>query len=150
LIGFMLLVSISAAFMSLCMLMLGLGALFPLHGYTFGRLQNAFWWTFAAVSFATMCPGLWVWGRRMACYKVLLDAMGVEFRFGTKKSPQAPLRMNWDQIKAIQHRRVEKAETYTVLGNDGSSAQFSSYTFFRPKKLAKLIAARASQSIQEI
>ncbi len=149
-IGFMLLVSLSAAFVSLCMLILGLSALFPLHGYTFDRIQNAFWSIFAAVSFAAMCPPLWKWGRRLASYKVLLDAIGVEFHFGTKKNPQEPLRINWDRFKAIQHRRVEKADTYTVLGNDGSSAQFSSYTFVRAKKLAKLIAARASQSIQEI
>jgi hypothetical protein len=36
-----------------------------------------------------------------------------------------------------------------VIGKDGSEARFSSYTFFRPKHVLRLIAERTGLAIQE-
>jgi hypothetical protein len=58
--------------------------------------------------------------------------------------------MPWDQIRAIQHNHVANADLYTVLGKDGSSARFSSDTFFHSKTIARLIADRAHLSIEEL
>jgi hypothetical protein len=80
---------------------------------------------------------------------VQLDPYGVEFLFGTKTNPN-PVRIAWDQVRAIQHKHVAGAHEYTVLAKDGSSARFSSSTFFHTKKIAQLIAERAHLSIQEL
>jgi hypothetical protein len=91
---------------------------------------------------------MWKLSRGMAVYKVMLDSRGVNFNLGTKKKP-SDLFLAWDQIAAIKHKRVGNAQNYYVLGKDGSEAIFSSYTFFRPKKVARLIAERAGLTIQE-
>jgi hypothetical protein len=73
----------------------------------------------------------------------------VEFNLGTKKIP-SNLFLPWDQIAAIKSQRVVNAQQYFVEGTDGSRAIFSSYTFFRPNKVASQIAARAGLTIQKI
>jgi hypothetical protein len=84
----------------------------------------------------------------MAGYRVLLDSRGVNFNLGTKKKP-SDLFLTWDQVSAIKHRRVGNAQQYFVQGADGSEARFSSYTFFRPKKVARMIADRTGLAIQK-
>jgi hypothetical protein len=95
-----------------------------------------------------MCLRLFSLGRAMAGYQVRLDNRGVEFSLGTKKKP-AELFMEWGQIAAIKQMRVGNAQQFWVEGTDGSEARFSSYTFFRPKKVARLIAARTGLAIQK-
>ena len=68
---------------------------------------------------------------------------------GTKKNP-SDLFLAWDQIAAIKFKRIGNAQQYYVLGKDGSEARFSSYTFFRPKKIARLIADRTGLTIQKV
>jgi hypothetical protein len=84
----------------------------------------------------------------MVGYRVKLNSLGVEFNLGTKKKP-SNLFLGWDQISAIKRKRVGNAQQYSVYGADGSDAVFSSYTFFRPKKVARLIAARTGLEIQK-
>ena len=72
----------------------------------------------------------------------------MDFNLGTKNKP-SNLSLTWDQIAAIKHKRVGNAQQYFVQGTDGSEARFSSYTFFRPEKVARLIAARTGLTIQE-
>jgi hypothetical protein len=91
---------------------------------------------------------LWNLGRAMAGYQVKLDSRGVDFNLGTKKKP-ANLFMEWGQIAAIKQRRAGNAQQFWVEGTDGSEARFSSYTFFRPKQVARLIAARTGLAIQK-
>jgi hypothetical protein len=93
-----------------------------------------------------MCPRLWALGRAMAGYQVDLDGRGVKFSLGTKKKP-AELFLAWDQIAAIKYRRTGNVQQCWVEGTDGSEATFSSYTFFRPKKVARMIAERAGLAI---
>jgi hypothetical protein len=95
-----------------------------------------------------MCPWLWKWGLRMANYKVKLDELGVDFNLGTKKKP-SELFMPWDRVASVQQKRVNNAQKFTILGTDGSSAIFSSYTFFRSKRVARMIAERAGLTIQK-
>jgi hypothetical protein len=143
-----LLFSVACAFLSACMLLLAVGPLFEPAKLTLPSYINMFWWGFGALVFGAMCPSLWKTGRRMGYYRASLDMQGVDFRFGTKSKPQ-PLRMDWDRIAAVQHKRVSNAHYYTVAGSDGSTASFSTYTFFGAKKLANLIALRAHKTIEE-
>jgi hypothetical protein len=77
-----------------------------------------------------------------------MDVRGAMFNLGTKKRP-SDLFLAWDQIAAIWQKRVGNAQQFYVQGRDGSEARFSSYTFFRPKKVARLIAERTGLPIQK-
>jgi hypothetical protein len=148
LIGVTLFGSIVAAIFVVCMLLMVFSQLFPLNNLTVARGWSALTWALSALAFGSMCPWLWKLGRAMGGYKVRLDSRGVDFNLGTKKQP-SELFLAWDQIAAIKHKRIGNAQQYFVQGTDGSEARFSSYTFFRPKKIARLIAARTGQAIQE-
>ena len=50
----------------------------------------------------------------------------------------------------VRRRRGGRSQRFWVLGKDGSQAMFTSYTFFRPKKVARLIGERAGVEIQKI
>jgi hypothetical protein len=140
--------SILAAFLAICMVLMVFSVLSSGGGASGGNLYNAFWWGAGALAFGYGCPWLWKLSRAMANYRVMLDSRGVNFNLGTKKQP-SDLFLAWDQIAAIKHKRVGNAQQYYVLGKDGSEARFSSYTFFRPKKVARLIAERTGLAIQE-
>jgi len=148
LIGVTMIFSIIAAFFAVCMVLMVFSVLSSGGGLSGGNLYNAFWWGFGAFAFGYGCPWLWTLSRAMAGYRVTLDSRGVNFNLGTKKKP-SDLFLAWDQIAAIRHKRVGNAQQYYVQGRDGSEARFSSYTFFRPKKVARLIAERTGLAIQE-
>jgi hypothetical protein len=80
---------------------------------------------------------------------VKLDARGVEFNLGTKKRP-GDLFMAWEQVAAVQLKRVGQVREITVLGKDGSRASFTQNTFFRPQRIAQMIAERAGLTIQKV
>ncbi|MGD0345712.1 MAG: hypothetical protein ABSA85_03095 [Terracidiphilus sp.] len=139
--------SILSAFFAVCMVLMVFSVLSS-GGFSGGNLYNAMWWSFGAFAFGYGCPWMWKLSRAMAGYRVTMDGRGVMFNLGTKKQP-SDLFLAWDQIAAIWHKRVGNAQQYYVQGRDGSEARFSSYTFFRPKKVARLIAERTGLPIQE-
>lgn len=142
-------VSVATAILAGLMALFVIVALFPLAGMTWARALQALCWFFGAFSFASLCPYLWTYGNRLSFYHVQLDPYGVEFLFGSKANPQ-PVRMAWDQVRAVQHMRIAGAHQYAVLAKDGSSAILSSSIFFHTKKIAQLIAARAHLSIENL
>jgi hypothetical protein len=148
LIGVTLMGSIFAALMAVAMVLGMFSQLFPFSALNAARGWSALRWALSALAMGTMCPWLWKLGRAMAGYQVRLDGRGVDFVLGTKKSP-SNLFLAWNQIAAIKHKRVGNVQQYWVQGTDGSEARYSSYTFFRPKKVSRLIAARAGVTIQE-
>jgi hypothetical protein len=147
LIGVTMICSIIFALFSVCMVLM-VFSVFSSGGSSGGNLYTALRWGFGALAFGYGCPWLWKWSRAMANYKVAMDARGAMFNLGTKKQP-SDLFLPWDQVAAIKHKRVGNAQQYYVLGRDGSQAIFSSYTFFRPKHVARLIAERTGLAIQE-
>jgi hypothetical protein len=147
-IGVTMIASFVSAFFAVCMALMVFSVFSSGGGSSAGSLYNAFWWGFGALAFGYACPWLWKLSRGMAVYKVTLDSRGVNFNLGTKKRP-SDLFLAWDQIAAIKRKRVGNAQNYYVLGKDGSEAIFSSYTFFRPRKVARLIADRAGLAIQK-
>jgi hypothetical protein len=148
LIGVTMIGSIVSAFFAVCMALMVFSVFSTGGGSSGGNLYNAFWWGLGALAFGYGCPRFWKLSRAMANYRVMLDSRGAMFNLGTKKQP-SDLFLAWDQIAAIRHKRVGNAQQYYVLGSDGSEARFSSYTFFRPKKVARLIAERTGLAIQE-
>jgi hypothetical protein len=146
--GFSWTVIVGAALMSALMVMMAFSSVFPLSGFSFGRAISIFFYLVGAASFASMCTALAKYVQRLCFYHVQLDMEGVEFLFGTKKKPEL-VRMQWAQISAVRYKRVANEHLFTVVGNDGSSASFSSNTFFGAKKIARRIAAHANQLVQE-
>jgi hypothetical protein len=134
--------------MSALMVMMAFSSVFPLSGFSFGRGISIFFYLLGAASFGSMCSALAGYVRRISFYHVQLDMEGVEFLFGTKKKPEL-VRMQWGQVSAVRFRCEANEYLYTVVGDDGSSASFSSNTFFGAKKIARRIAAHANVPVQE-
>ena len=84
----------------------------------------------------------------MAFYQIRLNNDGLRIRLGTQKNPQDEFFV-WDQIATVKYWRVVNVQYGSVTGKARNAVEWSSYTFFRPKKVARLIAARAGQSLQE-
>jgi hypothetical protein len=140
--------AVCSLFIGVCMVLMMFSLLFPVSAITFMRVLAAAQWGLGGVMMCYMCPWLWKWSQGMLHKKVKLDERGVDFQLGTKKNPQE-LFMPWDIVASVQQKRVGTAQQFTIMGTDGSVAQFSSYTFFRPKRIAKLIAERVGQTIQK-
>ncbi len=51
--------------------------------------------------------------------------------------------MPWNRIEAVHYKRISNAHKFTILGMDSSTVTFTSYSFYRPKRVARLIAERA-------
>jgi hypothetical protein len=90
---------------------------------------------------------LWSLGRAMAFYEVRFDPDALRFRLGDEGEPVTK-EFPWGEIAAVRYKRVINVQYGSVEGTDGSAVNWSSYSFFRPKKLAKMIAARAGQQLQ--
>jgi hypothetical protein len=141
-------VAVFSLFIGVCMVLMVFSVLFPLSAITFMSVLAAAQWGLGGLMMGYMCPWLWKWSQGMLHKKVKLDERGVDFQLGTKKKPQE-LNMPWDTVASVQQKRVGNAQQFTIAGTDGSVAQFSSYTFFRPKRVARRIAERVGQTIQK-
>lgn len=146
--GIILLGSAFGLFVALCLAILALANLFPLNLLTVQRGVDALLWAAFAAYGALMGISWWGRGRRMAFYWARLDERGVDFRLGTRRHPDTCF-FPWGEISAVRHKRKGNAQYFTVFGRDGSSVEFSAYTFARPKRLARRIAEHVGQSIQQ-
>jgi hypothetical protein len=141
-------VGVCALFIGICMVFMAISLLMPWSAIGFMRVLAAAQWGLGGVLMGYMCPALWKWGLGMAHKRVKMDERGVDLRLGTKKKP-VELFMAWDTISAVKQQRVGNAQQFTIQGSDESYAQFSSYTFFRPKRVARMIAERVGLTIQK-
>ena len=142
LIGLTFLGSVASFCISLCLAVLACSSLFPLRAITFDRIAIAFLWALSAWIMAMSQVFLWRQGSLMANCSVLLDNCGVHFRLdGTRNSKE--IFLPWNGIAAVRHTRIPNARKVTILGADTSTVTFTSYSFYRPRKVARLIAVRA-------
>jgi len=133
----------AAAFaMCLCMVLLALSFVFPLHSIAIDRIATAFLWAVGAWMMAASNVFLWRQGRAMAQCSVLLDTYGAHFKLGAASNAKEVF-MPWNEIEAVRYKRIPNAQKFTVLGADSSAVTFTSYSFYRPKKVAQMIADRA-------
>ena len=78
----------------------------------------------------------------MAHCSVLLDSYGAHFKFGSTDDVKEEF-MPWNGIEAVHFKRIQNAQKFTILGTDTSTVTFTSHAFYRPKRVARLIAERA-------
>jgi hypothetical protein len=142
------LLGLASAFIGACAVLMAVSLIFPISALTVSRGMSAAQWGFSGLLMAAMCPFLWKMARKMAYHWARLDGSGVQFNLGTRRAPDQ-LFLPWDKITAIQQQRVGNSMQFTVRAADGSYVQYSSYTFLRPKKVARLIAERTGLSIQK-
>ncbi len=140
---------ILAAPLGICMMLEGGSLLFPVSAITVRTAVAAGQWILGGFLMCMTCPWAWQWGTRILGLHVKLDARGVDFKLGTKKRP-SDLFLAWEQVAAVQQKRVGTAQEYTVLGKDGSRASFTSNTFYRSQRIARMIAERAGLTIQTV
>jgi len=148
LIGAMLLFSVVSFMTAVTMVILALTELFPLSGYTVGRALGILSWLVGCSISASLGSSIWQASLNMAHSEARLDAQGVCFRLGTKKKPKEDY-FHWKEIAAVRHRRGGNNQCYGVFSRDGRVVEFSGFAFFRPKKLARQIAAGCGQTIEE-
>jgi hypothetical protein len=137
-----------AVFMAACMMLVIVSLMFPISAFSLGQVPSIFWSAIGALSMGALGSWLWRLVRAMANYRVLLDSRGATFSLGSAKKPQ-DLFLAWDQMVAIRQRRVGNAQQFSVLARNGSEIVFSSYTFFRPRKVARLIGERTGLTISK-
>jgi hypothetical protein len=142
LIGLTFLGSAAAFAICLCMAALSLSSIFPLHAINFDRAAAAFLWAVGAWIVAASNVFLWRQGRVMAHCSVLLDNHGAHFKLGDTNDAEEVF-MPWNGIAAVHHKRIPDAQKFVILGKDTSIVTFTPNNFYRPRKLAHLIAARA-------
>ncbi len=147
LIGLMILGSLVAALFAIGFLLIPIGQWAQQPRFSISMLASAISWLVGAISIGFLCPWLWSLARKMRHYRVLITAEAAGFLLGSGKSPQVHT-LTWSQIRAIQHKRIGNAQYYVVVAD--APVQFSSYTFFRPKKLARVLAQRIDKPIQEV
>lgn len=134
--------SIAALFVSLCMVLVGLTSIFPLSAMNSGRAAASAVWVLGAWLMAMAQVYLWRQGKLMAHCSVLLDNYGAHFKLGNTENAREAF-MPWNKIEAVHYRRIPSAHKFTILGTDTSTVTFTSYSFYRPKRVARLIAERA-------
>jgi len=133
----------AAAFgLSAWMTLVACSFLLPLHALTFDRLAAAAMMALGAWLMAVSYIFLWRQGWAMAYCSVFLDSFGVHFKLGGTRNSH-PIFVPWNGIAAVHYKRVPKGPKFTVLSTDTSTVTFTSNCFYRPKKVAQLIAERA-------
>ncbi len=144
-----LLLSIVFGFCCLCGIVLTLGAIGKLLPISADSIYSVVAWAFTTLSCGLMSLWLFRQGRRMSYNHALLNAAGIEFHYGPKRTPRKFF-LAWAAINAIRTWRLPHGQAYRVETSSENFVEFSSYTFFRPKKLAMLIAQRTNCAIERI
>lgn len=134
--------SIAALFVALCMVLASLTSIFPLSAMNQDRGAAGALWMLGAWLMAMAQVYLWRQGQLMAHCSVLLDDDGAHFKLGNTENLREAF-MPWNGIEAVHYRRIPNAHKFTILGSDSSTVTFTSYSFYRPKRVARLIAERA-------
>jgi hypothetical protein len=134
--------SMAALFVSIGMVAVALILFFPLHALNLDRFAAGALWVLGAWLLAMSQVFLWRQGNVMSNCSVLLDNRGAHFKLdGTRNGKEAF--MAWNEIAAVQYKRIPNAQKFTILSKDTNIVSFTSYTFYRPKRVARLIAQRA-------
>lgn len=106
------------------------------------RYAVAFLCAIAAWLMGATCVYLWRLGRMMGESFVRLDSYGAHFKLNCMKDSRE-IFLAWEDIGAVHYKRIAGKQKVIVLGNGEVSAIFNSNVFYRPRKVAQLIADRA-------
>jgi hypothetical protein len=128
---------------------LALAPLMHWHHFSFWALYAVLNWGIVAFSMLAVGWSLLKLGSRMVYFRAKLSTEGVEFRLGSRKTPQIQF-FAWNQIAQINQKRVPGNHYYSVVGKNNNSAEFTTYTFLRPQKLAQQISQRSHIAITKL
>jgi hypothetical protein len=145
----LLLISLGAALVGLGMVLMAITLIIPPRPLSFDRFMGIVQWGLGGISMVGMCFGLWTLERNIAFCSAKLDDRGIDFNLGTPKNPEE-LFIPWDGIASLGQYRVGSNRYFEIKAKDGSYANYSSTTFLRPKRLARLISERAGIPIKKI
>jgi len=134
--------SMAALFVALAMVAVALTALFPLRALNVDRFAAGAVWGLGAWLMAMSQVFLWRQGNTMSNCSILLDNHGAHFRLGDAKNGKEAF-MPWNEIAAVHYKRIPNAQKFTILSKDTNIVTFTSYSFYRPRRVARLIAQRA-------
>jgi len=134
--------SVAALGIGLGMVVVAFTCFFPLGALNLDRFAAGALWLLGAWLMAMSQVFLWRQGELMSHCSVLLDTRGAHFKLGSTASDKEVF-MPWNRIEAVHYKRIESTLKFTILGKDTSTVTFTSYSFYRPKRVARLIAARA-------
>ena len=116
------------------------------HGFSVSHLLDALLWAGAGVVSISGGVSLWRLCLRMAKNTVRLTDEGVYFHFASHKPGEGTF-FRWEEVLSIAYDRSTKAQICTVSATGGRIVRFSSLTFLRPKRVARLIAERAGRKL---
>lgn len=91
---------------------------------------------------AATCVYLWRLGDIMAYCAVRLDSYGAHFRLDSVRDSKETF-IAWEDISAVRYKHIAGEQKVTIQGTGDVSAVFTSNLFYRPRKIAQLIASRA-------
>jgi hypothetical protein len=134
--------SAAALGISVCMAIVALTNFFPLSSLSLDRSAAGALWLLGAWLMAMSQVFLWRQGHLMAHCSVLLDKNGAHFMLGDSADAKEVF-MPWSGIEAVHYKRIENIQKFTILGSDTSTVTFTSNSFYRPKRVARLIAEHA-------
>ncbi|HEY1804974.1 MAG TPA: hypothetical protein VGG45_10890 [Terracidiphilus sp.] len=142
LIFFTFLGSLAALGVSLGMAIVAVTRFFPIGALNMDRAAAGALWGLGAWLMAMTQVFLWRQGNLMSHCSVMLDARGAHFRLGQTAGDKEVF-MPWNGIEAVHFKRIENAQKFTILGTDSSIVTFTSNSFYRPKRVARMIAEHA-------
>lgn len=149
---FLIAITIIGAIIGLCMavgmLLIALTQVISWRSHAWDSSLSIVSWFFAAFCSAGIALFVWRIGLTMCHSEARLNSEGVDFRQDGANFEQKQF-VEWNKIAAIRHTRSGNCQRYAVLSKDGSATEFTSYTFFRPRRLAKEIAHHCGQPIRE-
>jgi hypothetical protein len=134
--------SVASLIISLSMGFVALTTFFPLSAMNLDRFAASGLWLLGAWLMAMSQVFLWRQGKLMAHCSVLLDSYGAHFKLGDTDDAKEVF-MPWNGFEAVHYKRIPNAQKFIFLGTDTSTVTFTSHAFYRPKRVARLIAERA-------
>lgn len=134
--------SITALCIAACMAIVALTYFFPFGALNMDKSAAGALWLLGAWLMAMSQVYLWRQGNLMASCTVLLDARGAHFKLGNAAAAKEVF-MPWSGIEAVHYKRIENMQKFTILGSDTSTVIFTSNSFYRPRRVARLIAEHA-------
>ena len=130
-----------------CFGVLALTSVFPVRHFSFDRVVGALSWLVAAFFSGSMGLFLWRHSFRMARNQVRLGAEGVHFRIRSANHA-AETFFAWSDIASITQKRTpNNVHVCAVVALNRQTLTFTSLTFFRPKHIAREIAAYAGKNV---
>ena len=134
--------SVASLIISLSMVFVALTTIFPLSAMSLDRLAASVLWVMGAWLMAMSQVFLWRQGKLMEHCSILLDNSGAHFKLDNANDAKEVF-MPWNGIEAVHYKRIPNAQKFTILGTDANTVTFTSHAFYRPRRVAQLIAKRA-------